>query len=65
MIIAVIVYLSAFSLVIKLWISGRKAAGKPPLFARKKPDGAGITPAVTEAAAAPAAPEETGKEAQE
>lgn len=64
-IIAVIVYLSAFSLVIKLWISGRKAAGKPPLFARKKPDGAGITPAVTEAAAAPAAPEETGKEAQE
>ena len=64
-IIAVIVYLSAFSLVIKLWISGRKAAGKPPLFARKKPDGAGITPAATEAAAAPAAPEETGKEAQE
>ncbi len=64
-IIAVIVYLSAFSLVIKLWISGRKAAGKPPLFARKKPDGAGITPAATEAAAVPAAPEETGKEAQE
>ena len=64
-IIAVIVYLSAFSLVIKLWISGRKAAGKPPLFARKKPDGAGIIPAATEAAAAPAAPEETGKEAQE
>ena len=64
-IIAVIVYLSAFSLVIKLWISGRKAAGKPPLFARKKPDGAGIPPAATEAAAAPAAPEETGKEAQE
>ena len=64
-IIAVIVSLSAFSLVIKLWISGRKAAGKPPLFARKKPDGAGITPAATEAAAAPAAPEETGKEAQE
>ena len=64
-IIAVIVYLSAFSLVIKLWISGRKAAGKPPLFARKKPDGAGITPAAPEAAAAPAAPEETGKEAQE
>ena len=64
-IIAVIVYLSAFSLVIKLWISGRKAAGKPPLFARKKPDGAGITPAATEAAATPAAPEETGKEAQE
>ena len=55
-IIAVIVYLSAFSLVIKLWISGRKAAGKPPLFARKKPDGAGITPAATEAATAPAAP---------
>ena len=64
-IIAVIVYLSAFSLVIKLWISGRKAAGKPPLFARKKPDGAGIIPAAIEAAAAPAAPEETGKEAQE
>ena len=64
-IIAVIVYLSAFSLVIKLWISGRKAAGKPPLFARKKPDGAGTPPAATEAAAAPAAPEETGKEAQE
>jgi len=37
-IIAVIVYLSAFSLLIKTWISGRKKAAKPKPAADRKPN---------------------------
>ena len=44
-IIAVIVYLSAFSLVIKLWISRRRKEGKPVLpWKKKQPEGAGLLP---------------------
>ena len=79
-IIAVIVYLSAFSLVIKLWISRRKKEGKSILPWKKKlPEGAGLLPdaqpaeeaAAAEDAGGAAEPEgeaagtaETGKEAE-
>ena len=44
-IIAVIVYLSAFSLVIKLWISRRRKEGKPVLpWKKKQPEGEGLLP---------------------
>ena len=64
MIIAVIVYLSAFSLVIKLWISRRKKEGKSILpWKKKQPEGAGLLPdAQPEGEAAGTA--ETGKEAE-
>ena len=72
-IIAVIVYLSAFSLVIRLWISGRKKAGKSMLpWKKKQPEGAGLIPdAAPTATAAEELPQEntaedaeTGKEAE-
>ena len=37
-IIAVIVYLSAFSLLIKMWISGRKKTAKPKPATDRKPN---------------------------
>ena len=72
-IIAVIVYLSAFSLVIKLWISRRKKEGKSILpWKKKQPEGAGLLPDAQPAEEAAAAAEdaggagtaETGKEAE-
>ena len=57
-IIAVIVYLSAFSLVIKLWISRRKKEGKSILpWKKKQPEGAGLLPDAQPAEEAAAAAE--------
>ncbi len=38
-IIAVIVYLSAFSLVIRMWLAGRKKKAAPAPVAESKPEG--------------------------
>lgn len=63
-IIAVIVYLAAFSLVIKLWLAGRKKKKEAAAVPVSKP--AAVPPADEPKAGgeAPAEPEEEGKEAQ-
>ena len=64
-IIAVIVYLSAFSLVIKLWISRRKKEGKSILpWKKKQPEGAGLLPDAQPAEEAAAAAEDAGGAAE-
>ena len=64
-IIAVIVYLSAFSLIIKLWLSGRKKKAPPRDGVLVKPVPASEPePSKAEDNAGPAVPE-SGKEAQE
>ena len=64
-IIAVIVYLSAFSLVIKLWISRRKKEGKSILpWKKKQPEGAGLLPDAQPEEEAAAAAEDAGGAAE-
>ena len=64
-IIAVIVYLSAFSLVIKLWISRRRKEGKPVLpWKKKQPEGEGLLPDAPPEQEKPADETVTGKEAE-